>query len=201
MQASVPLVEVENKRLPPHSGKLGMWVFLTSDAVTFAALLVSSSLLRLWSSDWPTPSAVLNLPVVGIMTVFLLFGSIAIALALAALRRENQTRFVLCLLLTLLGGSVFLFLQAWEWSHLLQHGLTLTHNPWGASLFGASFYLLTGFHGCHVIAGIVYLALLLVNGLRGRYHAGNTHLVAIAGLYWYFVDVSWLFILLVIYLL
>jgi len=77
----------------------------------------------------------------------------------------------------------------------------LANNPWGAQLFGASFYVLTGFHGCHVIAGIIYLTVILLLGLRGRYHSGNINPVAIAGLYWYFVDVSWLFIFFVVYVL
>ena len=201
MPTTAPSVEVERGYPHMHPGRLGMWVFLISDAVTFATLLVSSSLLRIWSQDWPAPATVLSLPVAGIMTGFLLASSVAMALSLAALKQGNQARFKLCLLLTLLGGSLFLLLQAWEWSHLMHQELTLMHDPWGAPLFGASFYLLTGFHGCHVIAGIVYLTIVLLRGLRGRYHLENSNPVAIAGLYWYFVDVSWFFVLLVIYLL
>lgn len=177
-----------------------MWTFLISDAVTFATLLVTSSLLRMWSRDWPAPAEVLNLTVAGAMTGLLLASSIAMAFSLGALRQGNQSRFTVSLLLTIVGGSLFLFLQAWEWSHLINQGLTLAQNPWGARLFGASFFILTGFHGCHVIAGIVYLIVILMKGVRGQYHPKNTNPVAIAGLYWYFVDVSWLFVLLVVYL-
>jgi cytochrome c oxidase subunit III len=200
VQVTSPTIERETERSHASLGKLGMWTFLISDAVTFAALLVSCSLLRTWSNDWPTPASVLNLPLAGIMTVFLLASSGAMALALAALTQGNLSRFKGYLLLTIIGGSGFILLQAWEWSHLLQQGLTLTDNPWGARLLGASFYVLTGFHGCHVIAGLVYLAIVWIKGLRGTYHARHTSPVAIAGLYWYFVDVSWLFVLLVVYL-
>ena len=123
------------------------------------------------------------------------------AVSLAALKQGNQSRFRVALLLTIIGGVVFLLLQAWEWSHLIQQRLTLSNNPWGAQLFGASFYVLTGFHGCHVIAGIIYLTIILLQGATGRYHSENISPVAIAGLYWYFVDVSWLFIFFVVYLL
>jgi cytochrome c oxidase subunit III len=200
MQAAASSVEVQGDSLPMPSGKLGMWVFLISDAVTFATLLASSSFLRIWSQNWPHPATVLNLPIAGVMTGLLLASSIAMAFSLAALKQGNQIRFRTALLLTILGGLLFLLLQAWEWLHLIHQGLTLAQNPWGARLFGASFYVLTGFHGCHVIAGIVYLTIILLRGLRGRYYPENTTPVAIAGLYWYFVDVSWLFILLVVYL-
>jgi cytochrome c oxidase subunit III len=201
VQAAAASVEGKGPLLRLPAGRLGMWVFLISDAVTFATLLVSSALLRLWSHDWPAPATVLNLPVAGVMTGLLLASSIAMAFSLTALKQGKQTRFSVALLLTIVGGVSFLLLQAWEWSHLLQQGLTLGNNPWGARLFGASFYVLTGFHGAHVIAGVVYLSLILLYGLRGRYHSGNSEPVAIAGLYWYFVDVSWLFILLIVYLL
>jgi len=178
-----------------------MWVFLTSDAVTFATLLVSSILLRLWSHDWPTPAAILKLPLVGVMTGLLFASSVTMAFSLTALKHNNQSRFRVALLLTIFGGLSFLLLQAWEWSHLQHQGLTLSNNPWGAPLFGASFYMLTGFHGAHVIAGLVYLSVILLYGVRGQYHSGNTGPVAIAALYWYFVDISWLFILIAVYVL
>ncbi len=183
------------------SGKLGMWAFIISDTVIFATFLACSSLLRIWNHNWHIPTHTLNLRVAGIMTAFLLASSVTMVSALAALEQENQLRFKRCLLLTILGGSAFLLLQAWEWSHLFHQGLTLTHNPWGAQLFGASFYIVTGFHGVHVIVGVVSLTILLLRGLRGRYHHLNAGSVALAGLYWCFVDVSWLFILLVIYVL
>jgi cytochrome c oxidase subunit III len=200
IQATPATIEHETERSHASLSKLGMWTFLISDAVTFATLLVSCSLLRTWSTDWPTPASVLSLPLAGVMTFLLLTSSGAMAMALAALTQGNLSRFKSYLLLTIIGGAGFILLQAWEWSHLLQQGLTLTDNPWGARLFGASFYVLTGFHGCHVIAGLVYLAIVWLKGLRGTYHAGHTSPVAIAGLYWYFVDVSWLFVLLVVYL-
>jgi len=200
VQATAPATTLET--VSPHVflSKLGMWTFLMSDAVMFATLLVSCGLLRAWSTNWPTPASVLNLPLAGIMTLFLLASSGAMALSLAALTQGNLPRFKGYLLLTIIGGSGFILLQAWEWSHLLQHGLTLTDNPRGPRLFGASFYVLTGFHGCHVIVGLVYLAIVWLQGLRGRYHAKHTSPAVIAGLYWYFVDASWLFILLVVYL-
>lgn len=183
------------------SGSLGMWTFLISDAVTFATLLVSSIVLRSWNPDWPAPAEVLNLRDAGIMTGLLLASSLAMAQSLTALRQSKQSWFIGSLLFAIVGGSLFLLLQAWEWLHLINQGLTLTQNPWGARLFGASFFVLTGFHGCHVITGIVYLTVISVKGWKGRYHPQHTNPIVMAALYWYFVDVSWLFVLFIVYLL
>lgn len=200
LQSVAPPTDVNTNPFPMPRGTLGMWTFLIGDAATFATLLVACRLLHARSHDWPVPAEVLNLRDAGIMTGLLLASSVAMAFSLTALRQGNQLRFAASLLLTIVGGSVFLLLQAREWSHLISQGLTLTQNPWGARLFGASFFVLTGFHGCHVIAGIVYLTVILVKGLKGRYHPQYINPVAIAGLYWYFVDVSWLFVLLIVYL-
>ena len=201
LQPVVPPMGINAKPFPMPRGTLGMWTFLIGDAATFATLLVTCGLLRTWSQDWPVPVEVLNLRDAGIMTGLLLASSVAMAFSLTALRQGKQPRFAVSLLLTIVGGSAFLLLQAWEWSHLINQGVTLTQNPWGARLFGASFFVLTGFHGCHVIIGIVYLTVILIKGLNGRYHPQHINPVAIAGLYWYFVDVSWLFVLFVVYLL
>ncbi len=199
-QTASPTIKHETEHSHASLIKLGMWTFLISDAVTFATLLVSCGLLRAWSTDWPPPASVLSLPLAGIMTLLLLTSSGAMALSLAALSHGNLSQFKGYLLLTIFGGTGFILLQAWEWSHLLQQGLTLTSNPWGAPLFGASFYVLTGFHGAHVIAGVVYLTIIWLQGLRGKYQAGYTNPAVVAGLYWYFVDASWLFVLLAVYL-
>src|SRR6476620_6550881 len=128
MQAATPPVEVEREYLHRSLGRLGMWAFLMSDAVTFAPLLVSSGLLRVWSQDWPAPATVLHLPVAGVMTGFLLASSIAMAVSLTALKQGHQSRFRVALLFTIIGGGVFLLLQTWEWSHLIRQGLTLANN-------------------------------------------------------------------------
>ena len=178
-----------------------MWAFLASDAMTFAALLTSAGILRRDSHDWPSAVTVLNLWLAIIMTALLLMSSVSMVSALAGVKRNDHTRFRKYLLLTILCGAMFVVLQSVEWNHLLQEGMTITQNPWGVGLFGATFYVLTGFHGLHVFGGVLYLTGILWNGLRGRYHSDNYTAVEIAGLYWHFVDIVWIFIFPLLYLI
>jgi len=182
-------------------GKMGMWTFLASDATTFGALLVSAGILRSRNPDWPRSADVFNIPIAAIMTCLLLISSLWIVLALSAVKKGNQARFKTFLLLTITAGAFFLALQAFEWDHLIHQGMTLNSNPWGSGLLGATFYVLTGFHGAHVLGGIVYLICVLVVSRHGRYHAKNYDGVEIASLYWHFVDVVWILVFTFVYLL
>jgi len=180
----------------------GMWSFLASDAMTFAALLASAGVLRRENHDWPSSTAaILNLRMAIVMTALLLMSSVLMVSALSGVKRNNHTRFRKYLLLTILCGTAFVALQGFEWNHLLHEGMTMTQNPWGAGLFGTTFYVLTGFHGLHVLGGVLYLTGILLNGLWGRYHADNYAAVEIAGLYWHFVDIVWIFVFAFVYLL
>jgi heme/copper-type cytochrome/quinol oxidase subunit 3 len=179
----------------------GMWSFLASDAMTFAALLASAGILRRENHDWPSSAIVLNLWLAVIMTILLLVSSVFLVNALSGVKRNDHTRFRKYLLFTILCGAAFVVLQSVEWNHLLHEGMTMTQNPWGAGLFGATFYVLTGFHGLHVLGGVLYLTGILWTGLRGRYNANNYAAVEIAGLYWHFVDIVWIFVFVFVYLL
>ena len=130
--------------------------------------------------------------------------------ALEAIQNGNQSRMCTFLGLTILGGVIFLGLQAYEWTHLIKHGLTLTTIPHhglsgaeisGSVLFGPTFYTITGFHGAHVTGGVIYLTVILIQGLRGTYTAENNHKVEILGLYWHFVDLIWIMVFTFMYLL
>jgi len=103
--------------------------------------------------------------------------------------------------LTVLGGVMFLGMQAYEWTHLIHDGLTLTGNPFGATLFGTTFFIITGFHGAHVTGGVVYLSCYLVQALRGRLGQGSANAIEIAALYWHFVDLVWILVFTFVYLL
>ncbi len=135
------------------------------------------------------------------MTVLLLVSSIFLVNALSGVKRNDRTRFRKYLLLTILCGAAFVALQGFEWNHLFHEGMTMTKNPWGVGLFGTTFYVLTGFHGLHVLGGVLYLTGILLIGLRGRYHADNYAAVGVAGLYWHFVDVVWIFVFVFVYVL
>ena len=195
-------VEPAESPLTPESwGKLGMWIFLVGDAMSFGALLAGYGALRFGSSNWPIPQEVLGIQLTALMTFLLICSSLTMVKALAAVRAGNLAGLRNYLFLTVLGGSIFLSLQAYEWNHLIHQGLGLTSNPFGSALFGTTFFLLTGFHGCHVLSGVLYLFIILVQGVRGKYSPENHNSVEIAGLYWHFVDLVWILIFTFVYLL
>ncbi len=197
-----PAVEPAESPLTPESwGKLGMWIFLAGDAVGFGVLLAAYGAARVSSADWPPPADILGINIPAFMTFLLICSSVTMVKALEAIkygRRAAARRF---LLLTKAGGLLFLGLQGYEWTHLIEQGMRVFGNPWGAALFGASFFTITGFHGLHVTGGVVYLAVILAAVSRfpdGRY---NYMITEIAGLYWHFVDLVWIMVFTLIYLL
>jgi cytochrome c oxidase subunit 3 len=202
--AAAPRAQVsaaESPLTPESWGKLGMWVFLASDAMTFGGLLASQAALRLGSSSWPAPLQTFSIATTAVMTFFLLISSYWLDTALTASKQADQGRLRKFLLLTIAAGAAFLALQAYEWNHLLHQGLTLTSNPWGASLFGATFYVLTGFHGGHVFVGLLYLGWLFFKSVNGRHETAQDTRLELASLYWHFVYLVWIFIFTVVYLL
>ncbi|OGP52555.1 MAG: hypothetical protein A2W66_09105 [Deltaproteobacteria bacterium RIFCSPLOWO2_02_56_12] len=194
-------VEPAESPLTPESwGKLGMWVFLAGDAMSFGGLIVGYGILRNGSSNWPVPSHVLGINLTAFMTFLLICSSVTMVLSLSAIKRGDQSGLKKFLFLTVLGGAAFLGLQVYEWTHLIERGMTITGNPFGAALFGTTFFVLTGFHGCHVFGGVVYLSCVLVQALRGRFGEQHHNEVEIAGLYWHFVDLVWILIFTFVYL-
>lgn len=195
-------VEPAESPLTPESlGKLGMWIFLAGDAMSFGALLAGYGALRYGSADWPLPSKVLGVGLTAFMTFLLICSSVTMVLALAAIQRGDQRGLRKFLSLTVLGGVMFLGMQAYEWTHLIHDGLTLTGNPFGAVLFGTTFFIITGFHGAHVTGGVVYLSCYLIQALRGRLGQGSANAIEIAALYWHFVDLVWILVFTFVYLL
>ena len=202
-EAAVMLAAVEPAESPltPESwGKLGMWVFLAGDAMSFGGLIVGYGILRNGSSNWPVPAHVLGINLTAFMTFLLICSSVTMVLSLSAIKRGDQSGLRKFLFLTVLGGAAFLGLQVYEWTHLIERGMTITGNPFGAALFGTTFFVLTGFHGCHVFGGVVYLSCVLVQALRGRFGEQHHNEVEIAGLYWHFVDLVWILIFTFVYL-
>jgi len=195
-------VEPAESPLTPESwGKLGMWIFLAGDAMTFGTLLAGYGALRAGSIDWPNPSAVLGIPLTAFMTFLLICSSLTMVKALAAIKHGDSKGMRNYLLLTILGGLIFLGCQAYEWTHLIHGGLGFSSNPYGNYLFGATFFAITGFHGCHVTGGVIYLTCIVIQGMRGKYSAENCNNVEILGLYWHFVDLVWIMVFTFVYLL
>lgn len=178
-------------------GKVGMWLFLISDALTFGALLCAYGALRLGAADWPVPAQVLNVPLTAFNTFVLVFSSLMMVKALSAIRRGDVDGLRKFLLYTGLGGALFLGIQAYEYHHLIGvEGLKLHNN-----LFCATFFALTSFHGLHVLAGVIYLFIIRWRAGKGDFTAEQNTRVEVAGLYWHFVDLVWILVFTFVYLL
>ena len=192
----------ESPLTPESWGKLGMWVFLVGDAMSFGGLLAAYAALRLSAPDWPVPADILGIQLTAVMTFLLICTSVTMVKGLDAIRNGDRRGLVRFLMLTVVGGALFLGLQAYEWNHLMHAGgVTLTQLHGENSLFGATFFVLTGFHGLHVFSGVVYLLCIAIQGMRGKYTAESNNQVEIAGLYWHFVDLVWILIFTFVYLL
>jgi cytochrome c oxidase subunit 3 len=179
-------------------GKLMMWLFLISDAMTFAGLLIGLWVTRLGGPAWPNRLEIFNLRFVATMTVILLCSSTTMALAVYTIRQGARRQAVWFLAATIAAGLVFAGMQAVEWTHFIGEGARLTGNPWGVPAFSFTFFVITGLHGAHVLAGIIYLWVIADRVARGLSSAEG---VENAGLYWGFVDLVWVFIWSSIYLL
>jgi cytochrome c oxidase subunit 3 len=135
------------------------------------------------------------------MTFVLITSSGTMAMAVNFGYRRDRRRAALLMLATALLGASFVGMQAFEWTKLIHEGVRPWGNPWGAAQFGSAFFMITGFHGLHVSIGVIYLTVVAMRVLRGRYEAGgNYQIVEIAGLYWHFVDLVWVFIFAFFYL-
>jgi cytochrome c oxidase subunit 3 len=178
--------------------KLMMWLFLVQDTLTFAGLLTAYGYARLSMGRWPVQGEIFNIWLVGAMTFDLICSSATMAIAVAAANRGDWARAIRFLLYTVIGGLLFLGAQAYEWNHFIGEGARLFSNPWGIPLFSAAFFIITGFHGGHVTAGVVYL---LITARRAATRSIQAESVEIAGLYWHFVDLVWVFIFTLLYLL
>ncbi|MBI3284781.1 MAG: cytochrome c oxidase subunit 3 [Burkholderiales bacterium] len=192
-------------------GKAMMWFFLLSDTFIFSCFLTGYMSSRMASTvAWPNPSQVFSLNINGaelpliliaIMTFILISSSGSMALAVNFAYRRERVRTALLMFATAALGASFVAMQAFEWSKLIAEGIRPWGNPLGAAQFGASFFMITGFHGLHVTAGVIYLLVMATRVLRGHYErSANYQIVEIAGLYWHFVDLVWVFIFALFYL-
>ncbi|HEX9796434.1 MAG TPA: cytochrome c oxidase subunit 3 [Anaerolineales bacterium] len=174
--------------------KLGMWLFIASEVMFFGGLIATFLKYKL---ALPTNEAAhLDVTLVGANTFLLLTSSFTLVLALAGLRDGKRGAFLRNLLFTVLLGALFLAGQGYEFSLLYAEGVTLS-----SSLFGSTFFTLTGFHGLHVLIGVVWALVLIVRGTRGAYSADNDLGIEIFGLYWHFVDIVWIVLFTLIYLI
>ncbi len=175
--------------------KLLMWVFLGSECLLFGGLISTYLIYRGRFAAGPAPGDIFDIPFTSVSSFVLLMSSLTMVLALSALQRGDIRNNRLWLLTTALLGSLFIGGQVYEFTTFLREGLGYTTSP-----FSSAFFTLTGFHGVHVSIGIVMLMSLYVSSLRGNLRRESAETVEIVGLYWHFVDVVWIFIFTVIYL-
>jgi cytochrome c oxidase subunit 3 len=181
------------------SKKLGMWLFIISDAITFGSLLFAYTYVRVASVQWPTPfRAWPSIANASLMTVVLLSSSLTMVMAVRSARIGRRSHAVRWLFATMIGGIAFIVLHAREWMGLIDEGVRLFKNPWGTPLFGAAFFSLTGLHMTHVGIGVIYLAVIAFGQAAGKFKPED---VEVSGLYWHFVDLVWMFIFPLVYLM
>src|SRR6266700_2462877 len=186
-------------------GKAMMWIFLLSDTFIFTCFLTSYMNVRISTTvPWPNPSEVFALNIgnariplilIAIMTMVLITSSGTMAMAVNFGYARNRARTTALMLMTAGFGATFVGMQAFEWTKLITEGVRPWTNPWGAAQFGSCFFMITGFHGLHVSAGVIYLTVVARRVWRGFYdRKGSYETVEITGLYWHFVDLVWVFI-------
>jgi heme/copper-type cytochrome/quinol oxidase subunit 3 len=202
MAAATPAATVEaaqhghTTNLGISNEKLGMWTFIGSECLFFGAMIATYLLYLNRTNGGPTAFDVFDIPFTSASTFILLMSSLAMVLALDALQKDDLRAFQTWILTTALLGAVFLSGQIYEFSFFVVESFKLETSP-----FSASFFMLTGFHGIHVTVGVVMLVALWALSLRGGITRANLEAVELIGLYWHFVDIVWILIFTLIYLI
>jgi cytochrome c oxidase subunit III len=180
------------------SSKLVMWLFIISDACTFGAVLMAYGYIRNSAADWPLVFESASIWNALLMTFILVTTSLTVLFAVKAAQAADRAGAFKWTMITAAGGVLFALLHIREWMSLINEGVRLFQNPWGAPLFGAMFFSVTGLHMAHVVGGVIALLVVGSGYKAGRYAAKH---VEIWALYWHFVDLVWMFVVPLIYLL
>jgi len=216
--AAVNSVEEEKKVLGVTHGKMAMWIFLGSDGMSFMGLIAAYVALRVSHGDvWPSPNRYLGITLTAINTFVLICSSVSMVKAFEGAIANDVAKLQRYLWMTIAGGTLFLLGQAYEYTHFFTNthelpdgeifrlflsgiwtwdGAEWVHMA-GSTLFGSTFFVLTCFHGCHVFSGVVYLLTVQIGVMRGRWTVNR---IEILGLYWHFVDLVWIVIFTIVYL-
>jgi len=202
-----------------YNVKLGMWVFLASEIMFFTALIGSYVILRFGApGEWAKPGIVLSIPITAFNTFLLICSSVSMVKAYAAIADGNPKMMKFWLLMTILGGATFVGIQAYEYTHLIERGFLPSGVRDGSELaelvangtlpaatmglYGSTFYIMTGFHGFHVTCGVVsMLYLYFKKALPGKYTQQDHGGIETVGLYWHFVDLVWIILFTIVYLI
>jgi cytochrome c oxidase subunit 3 len=197
MSTAAAITVHDTPHAPPRMAIFGMTIFLASEAMLFAGLIGGYVVLRLSSPAWPPSPEYPKLPILltGINTVFLITSSFTYHFAEVAVKKGNKGLF--WLFVTVLLGATFLCIQAYEWTHLYHEGLWFNKG----GVYGSSFFVLTGFHGAHVAIGVLMILIAFLRQCGGAYTAQNHTYLILTGMYWHFVDVVWVFLYSILYLI
>ena len=214
MTTAVAAMEKGPSSFGVYNVKLGMWIFLLSEVMFFTGLIGSYIILRFAHPDqWAAPGTVLNVPLTALNTFILICSSVTMVKAYAEIERGNQAGLKKFLVATALLGMVFLSIQAIEYTVLAREGFVPMAEKYaahgrhesaavlGGPLYGATFYTMTGFHGAHVTIGVLCLWFTVFQAFRGRYSKQNVAGVEAMGLYWHFVDLVWIILFTIVYLI
>ncbi len=200
-----------------YNEKLGMWIFLGSEVMFFTALIGSYIILRFAQPGfWANPGEILNVPITAGNTFLLICSSVTMVKAFAAVQEGNQRALCWWLVATVVIGATFVGVQVYEYRELIAHGFLPSGYapgselatraaagtlPASASLYGATFYTMTGFHGFHVTMGVICMIYVTLKAFRGKYTAADHRGVEVIGLYWHFVDLVWIILFTIVYLI
>jgi cytochrome c oxidase subunit III len=202
--------------IPVYNLKLGMWVFLLSEVMFFTALIGAYIILRAAHPEhFAAPDVVLNVPLTAVNTFLLICSSVTMVKAFAAIEHGDQRGLRLWLLATVALGSLFLSVQVYEYIQLAHEGFVPMAEGYaavgrhgehggpiiGGPLYGATFYTMTGFHGFHVLLGVLALIWITIRAFRGKYTQASHGGVETMGLYWHFVDLVWIILFTIVYLI
>jgi heme/copper-type cytochrome/quinol oxidase subunit 3 len=176
--------------------KLGFWTFIASECLFFGTLISTYMVYKGRAVAPPYPEDLFNILITTISTTILLFSSLAMVLALEAVHRAKKEAAIGWLIAVMVMGLAFIGIEAWEYTHFIHEGLTIT-----SSTFGSSYYVLTGTHKLHVAVGVLWMGTLAILIAKDRIPPAKAEMVEIAGLYWHFVDVIWIVIFTLVYLI
>lgn len=178
------------------SWKVGFWTFIGSECLFFATLITTYMVYKGQAVTGPYPEDLFNIMITTASTTILLFSSLAMVLALSAVQKAQKKVAIGWLFAVMAMGLAFIAIEVWEYTHFIHEGLTLT-----SSTFGSSYYVLTGTHKAHVLVGVIWMGILAFQIWKDRIPPAKSLQVEIAGLYWHFVDVIWIVIFTLVYLL
>jgi cytochrome c oxidase subunit 3 len=181
------------------NGKVGIWLFLASEVMFFTGLIGAYIILRAGQSTWGDPTSdqyPLNIPLTALNTFLLICSSVTLVWGLQAIQAGERAKGNLGLLITTVVGALFVGVQVYEYIHLVHDGMTPEKD-----IMAGCFYVMTGFHGLHVLLGVVAMAVVTIKGYMGHFSPKNYAIVEYTGLYWHFVDLVWIILFAIVYLI